>query len=139
VTLRKQSTPARRGFSLLEVLIAVAIIVLIASAGGYMYMSHFENAKKDLAKAAVMALDQEVQIYRTRHGDFPPSLDVLTQRGPSGEAATIEVAKLVDPWNRPIAYEPQNLHPLSGKPHIYTEGPNPGTPGSRISNWEGNQ
>jgi general secretion pathway protein G len=137
--VRKGHIVARAGFTLMEVLIVVAIILIIAGAGGYIMMTHFENAKKDMGKANVMALDQQVQAYRVRHGDYPPDLVTLTQLGPNGEAATIENKMLLDPWNRPYTYEPHSLHPLTRKPHIYSEGPMPGSPGSRISNWESNQ
>jgi general secretion pathway protein G len=137
--LRNQRKQIRRGFSLMEILVVVAIIVILAGSAGFVAMNHFENAKKDLAKTNVLALDQEIGIWRTRHGDYPPDLGTLTQLGPNGEAATLTSDRLLDPWARPYAYEPQNLHPTTRKPHIYTEGPTPGAPGSRISNWEGNQ
>jgi hypothetical protein len=90
----------------------------------------------DRAKIDVVVLEQGVQVYKVRHGELPPTLRTLTEPGPSGERPTLEAQVLTDPWNRPYKYEPNNLHPLSGKPRIYSEGPNPGQPRSRISNWE---
>ena len=136
---RNRRAIVRAAFTLMEVLVVVMIVLILAGSGGYIYMNHLENAKKDLAKTNVMALDQEVQIYKTRHGVYPPDLQTLTQLGPNGEAATIDQKVLLDPWNLPFVYEPQSFHPLTKKPHIYTEGPNPGSPGSRISNWDTNQ
>ena len=136
---RNRRPQLRSAFTLLEVLVVVAIIVILAGAGGYIYMSHLENAKKDLAKAGIMALDQEVQAFKTRHGDYPPDLLMLTQPGQDGTPAALESKTLMDPWNRPYTYEAANYHPLTRKPHIYSEGPSPGLTGSRISNWEGNQ
>jgi general secretion pathway protein G len=136
---RTRRVATRAGFTLMEVLVVVAIIVILAGAGGYIYMSHLENAKKDLAKTGAMALDQQVNAYRVRHGDYPPDLLTLTQPGSDGTPAALESKVLLDPWSRPYVYEPANLHPLTRKPHIYSEGPSPGTPGSRVSNWETNQ
>jgi len=137
--LRNQRKQIRRGFSLMEILVVVAIIVILAGSAGFVAMNHLENAKKDLAKTNVLALDQEVGIYRTRHGDYPPDLNVLTQVDAQGGAATLTADRLLDPWGRPYVYEPQSRHPTTQKPHLYTEGPTPGAPQSRISNWDGNQ
>jgi len=139
MTTRDRRVVARAAFTLMEVLVVVAIIVILAGAGGYIYMSHLENAKKDLAKAGAMALDQQIGAYRTRHGDYPPDLLTLTQPGADGTPAALESKTLLDPWSRPYVYEPANLHPLTKKPHIFSEGPSPGIPGSRVSNWETNQ
>jgi prepilin-type N-terminal cleavage/methylation domain-containing protein len=139
MVVRKQRLAARSAFTLMEVLVAVAIVLILAGSGAFLYLNHLENAKKDIGKANVDTLDQQVQIYYTRHHQFPPDLATLTQLGPNGEAAAIETRALIDPWDRPYHYEPQNLHPLTRKPHVYSEGPTPGTPGSRISNWENNQ
>src|SRR5262249_30427729 len=128
----------RSAFTLLEMLVVVAIIVVLAGAGGFIYMGHLENAKKDLAKAGVMALDQEVGMYRTRHGDYPPDLATLTQPGADGTPASITQKALLDPWSRPYGYEAGSLHPTTRKPHIYSEGPSPGVPGSRVTNWDTN-
>ena len=137
--LRTRKTNNRAAFTLLELLVVVAIIVILAGAGGYVMMGHLENAKKDLAKAGVSNLEKEVMAYRTRYGDYPADLLVLMQPGADGTPAAVEEKVLLDPWNRPYSYEATNLHPLTRKPHIYSEGASPGQPGSRITNWDGNQ
>ena len=77
----------------MEILVVVAIIVILAGSAGFVAMNHFENAKKDLAKTNVLALDQEIGIWRTRHGDYPPDLSTLAQLGPNGEAATLTLRR----------------------------------------------
>jgi type II secretory pathway pseudopilin PulG len=120
----------------MEVLVVVAIIVILAGAGGYIYMSQLEATKKDLAKAGCNTLTQQISAYKTRHGDFPPDLLTLTQAGSDGTPAALKASALNDPWGRAYTYEPMNRHPLTHEPHIYSEGPSPGTPGSRVSNWD---
>jgi general secretion pathway protein G len=139
MTTSTQRRLQRSAFTLLEVLVVVAIIVVLAGAGTFIYLNHLENAKRDLGKAGVMALDQEVRAFFTRYGEYPPDLSVLTLPSPEGGPAAVEAKALYDPWNRPYFYEPTNLHPLTQKPHIFSEGPHPGMAGSRISNWENNQ
>jgi type II secretion system protein G len=139
MTARNRRMGNRAAFTLLEVMIVVVIVAILAGAGGFVYMTHLETAKKDLAKSGVMGLTQQVQIYKTQNGDYPPDLLTLTRPGNDGTAAALKESALLDPWGRPYMYEPTTLHPLTKEPRIYSQGPNPGLPGSIISNWDGNQ
>jgi general secretion pathway protein G len=125
----------RAAFTLMEVLVVVAIIIVLAGAGGVIYMRYLDDAKKDRARIDLKALSDAVNTYKAQHGDLPLSLEQLTQRTADGGTAYIEIAALIDPWGRPYVYEPQNLHQLTGKPHLYSDGPVPGDPSSRISSW----
>lgn len=136
--MRVRSTVvARAAFSLLELLVAMAILVVVAGVGGVMYMRHLENARQDRAIVDVKSLSNLVEAYKTRHREYPASLEALTQAGVDGSGAYLEIDALIDPWGRPYKYEPQNLHPSTHKPHIYSDGPNPGNPNSMISSWTG--
>jgi general secretion pathway protein G len=135
MTARKQRALRRAGFTLMEVLVVVAILVVLAGTGGVVYMKYLDDAKKDIAKMNVQTIDDAVQSYKIRNGDYPTDLNVLTQPGQDGGAAVLEAKHLLDPWGRPIVYEPQNLHPSTHKPHVYSNGPNPGNAAGKISNW----
>jgi general secretion pathway protein G len=126
---------ARAAFTLLEVLVVMAIIVVLAGAGGVIYMRYLDDAKKDRARIDLKTLSDAVNTYKVQHGDYPPSLEALTQRTADGGTAYIEIASLIDPWGRPYVFERENRHPQTGKPHLYSEGPNLGDAASRISNW----
>lgn len=126
---------ARSAFTLMEVLVVVAIVVVLAGLGGSYIMRSFEDSKRDAARLGVAEIAKAVDIYRLRFGP-PQSLEQLVNRTPDGGPALLDDrAKLLDPWNRPYIYDPTSLHPTSDKPHIYSEGPYPGNPASRISNW----
>jgi len=126
---------ARSAFTLMEVLVVVAIIIVLAGAGGVIYMRYLDDAKKDRARIDLKTLSDAVNSYKVQHGDYPPSLEALTQRTLDGGTAYIEIAALIDPWGRPYVFERENRHPQTGKPHLFSEGPNMGDANSRISNW----
>jgi general secretion pathway protein G len=135
---RKRRVPRRAGFTLMEVLVVVAILVVLMGTGGVVYMKYLDDAKKDVAKMGVTELDRAVQAWkvnpRNPGGDYPTDLQVLTQ--PQDDSpAVLEAKALIDPWNRPYVYEAGNRHPLTHRPHIYSNGPNPGNAAGRISNW----
>ena len=70
----------RAGFTLMELLVVVALLVVLAGTGGVIYMNYLESAKEDVARAQVQTLTQAAQMYAIAHGGtFAPDLNSLTQ------------------------------------------------------------
>jgi general secretion pathway protein G len=132
--LREARPVVRSGFTLLEVLVVVAILVVIAGVGGVIYMRYLDDAKEKAARLGVQNIEQAVQAFKVSDGDYPETLAVLVQPY-EGKPAALELSALKDPWGRDYIYESQNLNPLTGKPRIYSLGPNPGNPQGVIANW----
>jgi hypothetical protein len=77
------------------------------------------------ARLALKTLDKAMDAYRPSKG-IPDKLEELD----------VTSTALVDPWGRPYHYDPTKLHPETDRPLIWSDGPNPGQAGSKISNWE---
>jgi general secretion pathway protein G len=122
----------RPGFTLMEVLVVVAILVVLAGIGiGVFY--YLETAKDRAAYAQIRNLEVAVEGYRAANGHYPENLEILLE--PEGDKpAPLSQQNVMDPWNRPFVYEPQNLHPKTKKPRIYSNGANPGS-SRQIANW----
>jgi general secretion pathway protein G len=131
MVLRTKRRDARRGFTLMELLVVVAIIVMLAGLGTWSYMRYLEGARESKAKLDITHIDQAVGIYKLDNGEYPDSLQALLQ--PTGDKpAALEQKDIVDPWNQPYVYEPQNVNPSTFKPKIYSAHATGGNP---ISNW----
>src|SRR4051812_17072355 len=94
----------RVGFTLMEVLVVVAILVVLAGTGGVVYIRYLEDAKKDQARIQLQAPTTAVETYQVKNGDYPASLAALTQPQPDGSKPYLEPSALVDPWGRPYQY-----------------------------------
>ena len=131
-TLERNRLRRRPGFTLMEVLVVVAILVVLASIGiGVFY--YLDSAKDRIAYAQIRNLELAVDSHKLNTGTYPDTLDELTV--PQGDkAAALSQQHLLDPWNRKYVYEPQNLNPATHKPKIYSLGANPGA-SQPISNW----
>ncbi|MEX2026303.1 MAG: type II secretion system major pseudopilin GspG [Pirellulaceae bacterium] len=107
----------RRGFTLMEILLVLAILVILGALVGVGYSRIRENALIDTAKAQISTLESAVKVYQMEVGTYPSmdaGLDALFNppadtppnkwRGPYLEGTQLPL----DPWNNPYEYELYN-------------------------------
>ena len=107
-----RSVARRSAFTLLEVLVVVAIILVLASVATVSVMQLLKDSKGDAAKMNAVNLEKSVQTYILKNPDLPPPQDIndvikyVDGNDPS---------KLIDPWGAPyqIGYNEQ------GKPYVH--------------------
>jgi general secretion pathway protein G len=117
MVLRTPRRRSRGAFTLMEMLVVVAIIVMLAGIGGWVYMRQLETAREKKAMADIQHITQLLDTYKTDLGDYPESLQVLTQPTES-KPAYIEAKDLMDPWGQAYVYEPQNKNPMTFRPRV---------------------
>jgi general secretion pathway protein G len=132
--VRHASRAARRAFTLMEVLVVVAIIFILASVSTIVVFRYLDESKEKLARAGVKTLETAVKAHKVSHQDFPQSLEELTMPV-EGKAAALEDSALIDPWGRPYVYDVSQRNPKTGVPLIYSAGPEPGNAAGFIRNW----
>jgi general secretion pathway protein G len=131
MVLRTSRRRDRGAFTLMEMLVVVAIIVMLAGVGAWGYMRYLEQARESTAKLQITHLSEAVEAYKVTEGEYPESLQALTQRTDS-KAAALEAKDLLDPWQQPYVYEPQNLNQNTLRPRISSSHQTGGTP---LANW----
>jgi len=93
IQIRRRSTHRNRGFTLMEVLLVLVILVVLASLAVNMFTGTQEKAERDAAAAEVGLIKRGIEMYRFHTRQYPSDLQELVTK-PSD-------AKLADRWGGP--------------------------------------
>ena len=110
--MRARKRHRQAGFTLLEILVVVAILGLLIGLVAPAALRQLGGAQVSVAKQSIQRLAGVLDLYRLDMGGYPSSeqgLQALVAR-PSGTAAwngpylKAEAGPPLDPWNRPYLY-----------------------------------
>jgi general secretion pathway protein G len=114
---------SNRGFTLVELMVAIGILAVIAAIGVPSYISYKQRAYVTAATMDIMTIATAINRYNTVNNSPPPDL------------ATIGFDTLLDPWGRPYVYlsftglhgngqmrKDKNLVPLNTQYDLYSVG-----------------
>lgn len=95
------------GFSLIEILIVVALIAVIAGMVANQVFGGQDKAKWNLTRTQIQTLAGKIEQYQLDNGGVPSSLEDLV-RQPSGANSWLgpyaKEADLKDQWGKPLNY-----------------------------------
>jgi general secretion pathway protein G len=110
---RQRKRQARRAFTLMEILVVVAIIVVLAGIGGFYLMPQLDRAKDDAAKLQAKTISQAVGTYYAHHSTYPTDLSVLTQGDEENNGQPYMAAdKILDPWGKQYQLDTSGPEPI---------------------------
>ncbi len=99
------------GFTLVELLVVLAIIALVGTLVGPRVLGYIGMAKADTASAQIRNIASAVELYYLDTGSYPAADKGLTALTGSDGAPgwngpyLKDAAGIQDPWGRPYAYE----------------------------------
>lgn len=112
---------ARSGFTLIEILIAVAIVGIMAAVVGPKMLDYLKTNKVKAAKQSLRSLNAAVESFYGDIAEFPDTLEDLIKKPSNEELAKEWVAPYIkgksvpkDPWNHAYQY-----NKTSGAEHPY--------------------
>ncbi|MCU0701260.1 MAG: type II secretion system protein GspG [Myxococcaceae bacterium] len=98
----------RRGFNLLEVVVAIAIITMLSSAVGVYAIARYRDSRVDVARTELETLEGQLDAYLALTGHYPePSKGF----GPLVERRLVKELP-VDPWGQPFTWRLVNGVPV---------------------------
>lgn len=115
----------KRGFTLVELLIVVTIIILLAGLVGQNLFKRLGKGKQATAKAQIEMLGQALDQYKLDIGRYPSTQEgleaLITNPGVEGWEGPYLKKNVIpkDPWGRPYKYESPGSH---GEYDLYSYG-----------------
>jgi general secretion pathway protein G len=109
---RRKASPGEAGFTLVELLVVLVILVLIASIIGPRVIGYLGNARSKTATVQIESMTTAADLFRIDVGRYPTEaegLDALVKQvgtipGWSGPYLAKGAVPL-DPWGKPYVYE----------------------------------
>ena len=139
----KRRRPRQAGFTLMELLVVLAILGLLMSLVGPQVLNQLGGAKTKTAAIQIKDLEQALEMYKLDVGRFPSTGEGLValvdkpagSTGWNGPYLKSDVP--LDPWNREYHYKYPGER---GELDIFSYGQN-GTPGGEgedadVGNWK---
>lgn len=114
----------QNGFTLIELMIVIAIIGTLAAIGAVLFAVYIENARVSRAIIDIKTIAQGVMTYELFHPDNEPP----------NSLSDIDMHTLLDPWGNPYEYQNfnnipsgkkrknRNLVPLNSRYDIWSNG-----------------
>ena len=139
-----RSTLAKSGFSLLEILIAIALVALLASVALNQLTGVFGDNQKQAAQIFVTSSSElALTRYRLDVGNFPSTDQGLKalMKAPTGKEARWKGPYLkelaIDPWGNPYKYKFPGTRNISGSRSydIWSLGEDGTESNDDIGNW----
>jgi general secretion pathway protein G len=122
---------ARAGFTLIEVLLVVAILGILAGVVVVNFTGKQQKAQISACRASISAICTAVDMYEVDTGRLPPGLNALVSDdgSPNWNGPYVRGGLPVDPWGREFGYSTRG----EGDYEVYSNGPEGG---EKITNWE---
>jgi len=125
----------KSGFTLMEIMIAIAILTLLMALVGSAVYNYLQRASLRAAESQLRVFKKAIDEYERDMGDYPEKLDDLVRRPRDPEKARLWMGGIVpkeggylpkiprrDPWKVPYVYKKETY---KGKPYtLFSYGPN---------------
>jgi len=135
-------THRRAGYTLVEIMLVLSIIVVLMSAGIYYLMGNLEVAKSTRVKSDLEAISTQLKVYQMQNLDFPTTAQGLkalvtiptTPPKPRNWTQLLKSPALLDPWGSEYQYRKPGKH-NPAEFDIWSLGPNKTEDDRVIGNW----
>ncbi len=129
---RRLAARNRAAFTLLEVLVVVAILVILAAVAGVYVFGYLEDAKIDTARTQCAMFESQCKNYMAKNGGVPPQSLMELVAPSDGKQPLVEggVAALNDPWQQGGQYQMELSQDAYGNPDpiVFVVSPKTGQP-----------
>ena len=135
--VRSVRKTGQAGFTMIELLIVISIIVVLASMGMTQYRNSVIRAREAVLKEDLFRMRDAIDQYYADRNKYPASLDDLVSEGYLREVPIDPMTQSKDTW-QPVNAE-ANVNDTTAEPGIYdvkSGSDQPALDGTRYADWE---
>lgn len=105
----QKSTHMQKGFTLIEILIAAALVMILGGIVTYSMQGILEKNRKNATRTSLKTVKNAIETYHDELGEYPQTLQDLVQR-PSDEKVAANWTKFFDKvpkdgWGKDFVYQ----------------------------------
>lgn len=131
------------GYTLVEIMLVLSIIVVLMGAGIYYLVGNLEVAKGTRVKGDIETLTTQLKVYQMQNLDFPTTeqgLQALVEPPPlppkpKNWTQLLKPDALLDPWGSPYQYRNPGKHNPT-EFDLWSLGPDKVDSDTNIGNWD---
>lgn len=139
----KTSSAAQAGYSLLELLVVLAILALIIGIAAPRVMGYFSASKSKAAKIQIQNIVTTLDLYKMDNNAYPSETQGLKALVEKPEGVTnwngpylTRADGIIDPWGRPYLYKVPGAHGAVDVSSLGADGKDGGTGEDQdVSSW----
>ena len=124
----------QRGFTLLELMIVISIIIILAAVALPQYQKTLMHARETVLRDDLFRIRSLIDQYSADKGKLPQSLDDLVTAGYMREVPTDPITEQKD-WNIVTGDDPYSTEGGSGVIDIHSSSSEVSTEGTAYSEW----
>ena len=128
------NTRSARGFTLLELLIVMSIIIILATVGLPQYQRMMQHARETVLRDDLHQLRKALDQYAADKGKLPQSLSELADGGYMREVPVDPMTDEAD-WSVETGEDPNNREGGSGVTDVHSSSSDVGSDGKSYSEW----
>ena len=133
---RNTRTGSSRGFTIIELMVVLALVVILASLAMVQYRRSIVYAKEAVLRDDLTKMREAIDQYYADKNQYPPTLSALASEGYLREIPKDPITESNSSWQE-VPAEPDGANPTSAPGVFSVKSGSDGTAldGSRYSDW----